>query len=268
MSELFRVEQGYKSYQEQSILVRQPPKQVLTDINLSIRKGESIALVGASGSGKSTLCRMLMGLESFDSGRVLFRGESLAGFSRQDEKQFRRSVQMVFQDSISAVNPRLTIEQVLEEPLKHLMDMSAAQRSARIDELLTQVGLQTSDRYKKGGQMSGGMLQRVCIARALASEPEMIALDESLSSLDLVLQQQLIALLKKIQQDLGTSYLFVTHDLRLVRLFCQRALVMDQGHLVEDIAVSETIAWKSDMGRALQNAILPARPRKREKAVV
>jgi len=263
VSELFRVEQGNKSYQEQSLLVRQPAKQVLFDISLTIQAGESVALVGASGSGKSTLCRMLLGLETFDSGNVLFKGLPLSDFSAQDEHRFRRAVQMVFQDSVSAVNPRLTIANVIEEPLKYLMKMPAGKRPERVRELLSQVGLLPEDAFKKAGQMSGGMLQRVCIARALACEPDVIALDESLSSLDLVLQQQLIALLKQIQKEQGTSYLFVTHDLRLVHLFCQRALVMDQGRLVEDTLVSRDMQWQSDMGQALQKAVLPARPRRK-----
>lgn len=260
MSELFRVENGNKCYQEQSLLIRQPPKHVLHDINFALSQGESVALVGASGSGKSTLCRILLGLEHFNTGDVYFKRARLTSLSKKEEKAFRRSVQMVFQDSISAVNPRLTIQEVIQEPMKHLMKWNADTRLNKTAELLELVGLSRNDGLKTAGQLSGGMLQRVCIARALACEPEVIALDESLSSLDLVLQQQLIKLLQDIQQKHGTTYLFVTHDLRLVNLFCQRVLVMDNGRIVEDSPVISDMRWQSAMGKALQAAVLPARP--------
>lgn len=260
MPNLFKIERGNKSYQEQSLLSRQPSKQVLHDLNFTLEQGESVALVGASGSGKSTLCRIMLGLETFNEGHVYFKGQSLSGLSRKQLNGFRRSVQMVFQDSISAVNPRLTVADIINEPLQYLLHLKPKKRKERIDELLIQVGLTPSDGLKKAGQMSGGMLQRVCIARALACEPEIIALDESLSSLDLILQQQLIQLLREIQQKQGTTYLFVTHDLRLVQLFCQRALVMDNGRIVEDTTVTPNMEWQSKMGKALQAAVLPVRP--------
>ncbi len=268
-----------KTYGSVGIWSRQTEKKVLTDINLTLSAQQSVALVGASGSGKSTLCRLILGLEPVSQGDILFKGKALSSFNRTDWKRYWSQVQLVFQDSISAVNPRQSVQQVLSEPLVHLRGLSRTESHIAAMALLEQVELPRNLMSKKAGQLSGGQLQRVCIARALAAKPKLIALDESLSGLDVVLQQQIIALLQRIQQQEGTAILLVTHDLRLVNKFCQQVVVLDGGKIVEQRAVVSTdhsvvsretameggkcnTAWTSEMGQRLNEAILPAKPQK------
>ncbi len=236
-------------------------KHVLTGINLSIYKGESVALVGESGSGKSTLGRQLLGFEIPNSGQVLYEGKLLRGMQDLELKEFRKNVQIVFQDSISAVDPRWRIGRVIDEPLKLLCDMPENVRRDRVADLLEMVSLHPQDANKLPVQMSGGQLQRVCIARALASTPKLIVLDEAVSSLDLTLQIQVLDLLSDLRKRLGVAYLFITHDLRLVQRFCNRVMVLEGGKLVEEAQVTNgKIHLQHEISRKLQAAILPARP--------
>ena len=221
--------------------------KVLKEVSLALKSGETVALLGRSGCGKSTLARLLVGLESPAQGSVCWRGEPLCRLNRAKQKAFRRDIQMVFQDAISAVNPRKTVREILREPMRHLLSLTKAEQLARAP------------------QLSGGQLQRVCLARALAVEPKLLILDEAVSNLDLVIQAGVIRLLKNLQQQFGTACLFITHDLRLVERFCQRVMVMDEGQIVETQAVGDALTFSSDAGRVLQNAVLPAFPVRRNK---
>ena len=236
---------------------------VLNNVSLTLKSGETVALLGRSGCGKSTLARLLVGLESPSQGNISWRGEPLAKLNRAQRKAFRRDIQMVFQDSISAVNPRKTVREILREPMRHLLSLKKAEQLARASEMLKAVDLDDSVLDKRPPQLSGGQLQRVCLARALAVEPKLLILDEAVSNLDLVLQAGVIRLLKKLQQQFGTACLFITHDLRLVERFRQRVMVMDNGQIVETQAVGDKLTFSSDAGRVLQNAVLPAFPVRR-----
>lgn len=238
------------------------PKHVLQGIDLHVHEGECVALLGESGSGKSVLSRQLMGFEKPSTGEVLYRGQPLQSLDAAGRKAFRRNMQMVFQDSVAAINPRYRIGQAIEEPMRYLTAMTPQGRKDRVTELLELVALQPEDAAKLPMQMSGGQLQRVCIARALAPYPKLIVLDESVSSLDLTLQIQLLDLLTSLRKMLGVAYLFITHDLRLVRRFCDRVVVLANGKLVEEAQVPAhgTIQLQHPMSRKLKDAILPARP--------
>lgn len=239
--------------------------KVLTEVSLALKSGETVALLGRSGCGKSTLARLLVGLESPTQGRICWRGEPLFRLNRAKQKAFRRDIQMVFQDAISAVNPRKTVSEILREPMRHLLSLTKTQQLARASEMLRAVDLDDSVLDKRSPQLSGGQLQRVCLARALAVEPKLLILDEAVSNLDLVIQAGVIRLLKKLQQQFGTACLFITHDLRLVERFCQRVMVMDEGKIVEIQTVGDALTFSSDAGRVLQNAVLPAFPVRRNK---
>lgn len=237
-------------------------KHVLQGIDLHVHEGESVALLGESGSGKSVLSRQLMGFEQPSSGEVLYRGKPLKSLNAAGVKDFKRNMQMVFQDSVAAVNPRYRIGNIIDEPMRYLTAMTAQGRKDRIAELLELVDLHPDDANKLPMQMSGGQLQRVCIARALAPYPKLIVLDESVSSLDLTLQIQLLDLLTDLRKMLGVAYLFITHDLRLVQRFCDRVVVLADGKLVEEahVPVKGAVPLQHPMSRKLQDAILPARP--------
>ena len=238
---------------------------VLKEVSLALKSGETVALLGRSGCGKSTLARLLVGLESPTQGSVCWRGEPLCRLNRAKQKAFRRDIQMVFQDAISAVNPRKTVREILREPMRHLLSLTKAEQLARASEMLRAVDLDDSVLNKRPPQLSGGQLQRICLARALTVEPKLLILDEAVSNLDLVIQASVIRLLKKLQQQFGTTCLFTTHDLRLVERFCQRVMVMDEGKIVEIQTVGVALTFSSDAGRVLQNAVLPAFPVRRNK---
>lgn len=260
MSPILSARSVSKVYSTVSLVGQSKPKTVLRDIDLDIAAGESIALLGRSGSGKSTLGRLLLGFERPDSGKITFTGTEIGGLSGEAYRHYRRSVQIVFQDSLGAVNPRHTIGRILAEPLRHLTTLNADERDRKVRALLMQVGLAPDDARKLPTQMSGGQLQRVCIARAIAPGPKLLVLDEAVSNLDLVLQMQMIELLKALKASLDMAVLFITHDLRLVRLFCDRVIVLADGAIQEDAPVQHGLELRSAEGRLLQSAILPARP--------
>lgn len=252
------------AYSRHSLFRKQTQHPVLNAIDLSIKVGESVALVGRSGCGKSTLARMLYGLEMPQQGHVLFQNCSTKQMDREQQREMNRQIQMVFQDSLSAVDPRKNVEAIISEPLRYLTDLNKEQQSERIIELLNRVELGEKYRFKKPSQISGGQLQRVCIARALAVHPKLVILDEALSSLDLLLQIQMLAMLKKIQGQTQTAWLLVTHDLRLAKQFCQRMLVMDDGAIVETCRINESPTFTHPATMQLQDAILSPLPKQLE----
>ncbi|OSQ36530.1 nickel ABC transporter ATP-binding protein [Thalassospira sp. MCCC 1A01428] len=252
------VSHGYRSF---SLLGRSRYHPVLGDVSMEIGRGETLALLGRSGCGKSTLARLLIGLETPMHGDIRFERKPLNNLSQADRLALRCAVQMVFQDSISAVNPRKTVGEIVAEPLRHLTDMTVAQQSQRVVELLESVELSAEDAEKRPATMSGGQLQRVCIARALAPKPALVILDEAVSNLDLLLQIQTLDLLRGLQEKSGLSFLFITHDLRLVERFCSRVMVMDGGRIVEEVAVRGEVRLEHPASKQLQDAILPAWPR-------
>lgn len=249
-----------RTYRSFSLVGAGRSKTVLDGVSLDIVAGETIALLGRSGCGKSTLARLLVGLERPDAGDVLFEERSLRDFRKSDWLALRRTVQMMFQDPMGAVDPRSTVGEIIAEPLHHLCGLSGDQVRNRVRDLLLSVELRSDDANKYPQQLSGGQLQRVCIARALAPNPKLIILDEAVSNLDLHLQIQMLDLFEQLQRDSGVAYLFVTHDLRLVERFCSRLVVMDNGRSVEASAVSRPLMLSSNEGRALNDAVLPAMP--------
>jgi nickel transport system ATP-binding protein len=233
---------------------------VLNDVSFALNSGETVALLGRSGCGKSTLARLLVGLETPTDGEILWQGKALSALKRETRRDFHRDVQMVFQDALSAVNPRKTVREIIREPLRHLLRCSRQAQQQKIATMMEAVELDLSLLDKRPPQLSGGQLQRVCLARALIVEPALLILDEAVSSLDLVLQAGIIRLLQRLQQHSGVACLFITHDLRLVERFCQRVMVMEHGQLVETTAVQSPLRFHSAAGQALQRAVLPAFP--------
>jgi oligopeptide transport system ATP-binding protein len=203
-------------------------------VSFTIRRGETLGLVGESGCGKTTTGRCILQLERATSGSVRFEGQELTTLGLQALRSVRRRMQVIFQDPYSSLNPRMTVSQIVGEPLGvHELIQGAAAREARVRELLGQVGLLPQHGRRYPHELSGGQRQRVGIARALALEPSLIICDEPVSALDVSIQAQIINLLEDLRRELGLTYLFVAHDLSVVRHISDRVAVMYLGKIVE-----------------------------------
>jgi oligopeptide/dipeptide ABC transporter ATP-binding protein len=208
--------------------------RAVDDVSFEIRRGETFGLVGESGSGKSTLARLLLRLDMPTSGRVLFGGEDVFSMSPREHRRLRPRMQMVFQDPFASLNRRKTVEQTIAFPLRvHQPHLAADARRARVRELLDLVGLRANHAEAYPRQLSGGQCQRVSIARALALGPEFVVLDEAVSAVDVSIQAQILNLLRELQERLGLTYLFVSHDLAVVRYMSSSIGVMYHGRVVE-----------------------------------
>jgi peptide/nickel transport system ATP-binding protein len=207
--------------------------RAVNDVSFTVDEGETFGLVGESGSGKTTTGRCILRLIEPTAGEVLFRGENVAAFSREQMRRARRDMQIVFQDPYSSLNPRMRIRAIVEEPLIIHQMGSRAERAARVEELVRLVGLDSAalDRYPH--EFSGGQRQRIGVARALALNPSLVIADEPVSALDVSIQAQVVNLLMELQQKLKLAYLFIAHDLRLVEHICRRTAVMYLGRIVE-----------------------------------
>ena len=207
--------------------------KALDDVSVSLRAGSTLAVVGESGSGKSTLARCLLQLQPLDSGEVLFQGRDLAKLSGSELRQQRRHLQMVFQDPFASLNPRMRVGEIVGEGLLVHQLGNADERQQKVLHMLKRVGLAEEDIHKYPHQFSGGQRQRIGIARALVLEPKVVVCDEPVSALDVSIQAQILLLLKELQQEMNLSYLFISHDLRVVRHIADEVAVMHQGKVVE-----------------------------------
>ena len=210
-----------------------PKIQAVSDVNLQIQRGQTLGIVGESGCGKSTLARMLVGLDQPTSGDIYIHGKDLHEEKRNNPRRLRQQIQFVFQDPLSSLNPRKTIRQILEAPLRHLLNKTPSQRQTRLQELMQAVNLRPEflDRYPH--EFSGGQSQRIGIARALAAEPEVMVLDEPVSALDVSVQAQILNLLRQLKQEFNLTYIFISHDLAVVENLCDSVAVMYLGRIVE-----------------------------------
>lgn len=211
---------------------RRKPFRALTDINIHIKPGETLGLVGESGSGKTTLGRAILGLAPISKGTVVFEGNDITQADRKQRRSLGRDLQVVFQDPYTSLNPSLEIGDILAEPLG-VQGQSPEAARKRVRELLDQVGLPSDAINRLPREFSGGQRQRIAIARALALSPKLIVCDEPVSALDLSTQAVVLDLFLQIQKDTGVSYLFVSHDLDVVRHISHRVAVMYHGEIVE-----------------------------------
>ena len=211
---------------------REPVKAV-DGVSLSLRRGDILGLVGESGSGKSTVARALVGLATPTAGEVRYRGEPLANLRGNARLAYRRAVQMVFQDPFTSLNPRMSVAQTLAEPLRKHRICPPGDLEAQVQALMEAVELPAAFLHRRPHQLSGGQRQRVGVARALAVEPEVLIADEVTSALDVTIQAQILALLERLQAEMGLTILFISHDLGVVQRLCRNVAVMCEGRLVE-----------------------------------
>ena len=202
-------------------------------ISVDIEAGETYGLVGESGSGKSTTGKSIVGLEKPTKGQILYKGKDITKPRTRHELDYNKDVQMIFQDSLSSLNPRKRIEDIIAEPMRNFEHLDKEQEKLRVLQLLDIVGLDPDALYKYPHQFSGGQRQRIGVARAVATNPKLIVADEPVSALDLSVQAQVLNFMKKIQKDFGISYLFISHDLGVVRHMCDNIAIMHRGRLVE-----------------------------------
>ncbi|GFZ29479.1 ABC transporter ATP-binding protein [Clostridium zeae] len=226
-------------------------------VSFDIKKGETFGLVGESGCGKSTLGRSITRLYDITSGDIFFEGTNIAKFNRREMKEYNRRMQIIFQDPYSSLNPNMNVEELISEPLLLHSNLSKKDRIDKIQHLLEMVGLKKTDMEKFPHEFSGGQCQRIGIARAISTEPDFILCDEPISALDVSIQAQVVNMLEDLQKEMGLTYLFVAHDLSMVRHISDRIGVMYLGNLVE---ISESNELYNNPLHPYTKALLSAIP--------
>jgi oligopeptide/dipeptide ABC transporter ATP-binding protein len=234
-AEILRIEDLYKHFPIRAGLFKRTVGHVhaVDGVDLTIQAGETLGLVGESGCGKTTLSRTVLKLTEPTAGKILFNGVDITKFSRRQMRDIRREMQIVFQDPYASLNPRMTVRDIISEPMRIHGRYDGRAGKARVDELLRTVGLSPEHANRFPNEFSGGQRQRIGVARALALNPQMLILDEPVSALDVSIRAQVINLLETLQRDFGLTYIFVAHDLSVVRHVSDRVAVMYLGKIVE-----------------------------------
>lgn len=261
MNALLSLQNVHRRYRRGGFFTRMEEVHVLRGVDLELEEGASLGLVGRSGCGKSTLGRVALGLERPDEGTVRFLGEDIASAAPARYAEFRRGVQVVFQNVQNSVNPRMTAGEIVAEPMLNFFGIPKKEAVERSRPLLEQVGLRAADADKHPAQFSGGELQRVCIARALAPNPRVVVFDEAVSSLDMLVQARVLNLIERIRDEQGLAFLFISHDLRVVAGLCSEIALMADGAIAaRGKSVKELIETGHPVIGELLASLPPASP--------
>jgi ABC-type glutathione transport system ATPase component len=241
-----------------------PKVHAVNDVSFTVRAGRSLGIVGESGSGKSTIARLVMALDRPTSGRILLLGRDLNALAREELRQARRDIQMVFQDPYGSLDPRQTIARIVTEPLAAQGGASRDEQGQRAADVIESVGLRANDLGKYPHEFSGGQRQRIAIARALITRPRLIVADEPVSALDVSVQAQVLNLMQDLQTQYGITYMLISHDLAVVRHLCDDVAVLWQGRIVEQGPPERLFeAAEHPYTRALLEAVPKAEPARR-----
>lgn len=263
MTALLEVKNLVKTYRIQTAFSGTKTVRAVDDVSLAVKSGEAHGIAGESGCGKTTLAKLVLLLEKADSGSVAFEGSDVTGLSGKELKAFRRQAQIIFQDPQSSLDPRMTVREIIEEPLVIHGIGDSAHRLKAVTELMNKTGLSASfmDRYPH--EFSGGQRQRIGIARALALRPKLIVADECVSALDVSISAQILNLLKDLRAEFGLSYLFVSHDLSVMRFLCDTITVMHAGKAVESGPAQELLTAPKHAYTQTLLAAVPRHPREK-----
>ena len=264
---LLEAKELYKGYPLRKNFFGRPVEWLaaVDGVSLAVQSGETLGLVGESGCGKTTLAMMLMRLLAPDRGQIFFQDQEVTRLSQYKLRPLRRQIQMIFQDPYASLNPRMSVRAILEEPLiVHRMGDGRV-RHKRVEELLDLVGLPVESLRRYPHEFSGGQRQRIGIARALALHPSLIIADEPVSALDVSIQAEIIQLLRRLQREFNLTYLFISHDLRVVSQICNRIAVMQRGKICENLATGDLGRAKHPYTRQLLAAVPIADPSARKR---
>lgn len=262
---LLEVENVVKHYCSGGFFLKKILVRAVDGVSLFLREGETLGLVGESGCGKSTLARLIARLEEPDRGKIFFGGEEITALKGESLRKARRNIQLVFQNPFASLNPRLTVFSIVREPLLNYEAERKEKHREWIAEMLQMVGISPSRMDLYPHEFSGGERQRISIARALILRPKLLLLDEPVSSLDVSIQAQILNLLKRLKKELGLSYLFISHDLSVVRYISDRIAVMYFGKIVEILESSRLFSAKHPYTQALISAVPSPDPEKRKR---
>ncbi len=218
----------------------------LDDINFTLEKGKTLGIVGESGSGKSTLGGIVGGLRKPSSGEILYKGRNIEKLEGADYREYRKNLQFIFQSPQESMNPSYSIEKILMEPMDILLELDKKEKKNRMMETLELVGLKEAILKKRSSEISGGQAQRLAIARSILLRPEILICDEPTSALDVSIQAQILNLLRRLQRELGISYLFITHNMALINYMCDELMVLYKGRVVEQGPVDDIVKNPKD----------------------
>ncbi|KKI90046.1 peptide ABC transporter ATP-binding protein [Bacillus sp. SA1-12] len=246
---MLKIDSVVKFYKKGGLFSKER-QQVLKNVSFECKNGECLGIIGESGSGKSTLGRLIVGIEKPDHGTVLFEGKNV-----RDNRVRLGAISAVFQDYKSSINPFFTIEEAIMEPLNG-QKKSQKEKQNKVDTLLHQVGLDPTYKKKYPHELSGGEVQRVCIARAISTEPKCILLDEAISSLDISVQIQVLNLLKELKKVYNISYIFITHDIQAAAFICDRVIIFRNGQIEENVYIEQLKDVQSEYAKKLLEMLI------------